>query len=591
MIVKMKKITLLLSTRERESALKKLRKLGLLHVRLVLKPQSEDIQSLETELSGLEKALQIIAEGQAVQKTATIRQVRSLRVKILDLARKRETFVSELEKHRQTQRWFENWGKLSYASLEALQDAGVYVRFYVANKGGLKKVSPERSFQIIREEGGTVRLVFFGSSPEDRLDFREEPIPQVEIRFLESRMAELKKEIGKINRALKDLSAFKDSFLLYREVLKKQLEFDRVLYSMGEEERFVFLEGFCPAESVSKIKKSADKEGWAYAIQDPEDPSEVPTLIRNPKWIRIIHPLFKFMGTLPGYEEKDVSFWFLLFFSLFFAMLIGDAGYGVIFLGATLFAQKKMGKRVPKEPFRLIYILSIATIVWGVITGTYFGYARIAQLPFLNRMVIGEMDSFASNNGPFMMYFCFIIGIVHLSVAHAINAAKIINSPRALGEFGWIGILWAVFFLVGYLVAGKSMPSFTLPLLIFGILLALVFSNFQKNIVKGVGTTMIRLPLSVIGSFSDMMSYLRLFAVGFASLTVASSFNDIAIGSGIDTFLKGFLAAVVLFFGHALNIALGIMAVLVHGVRLNMLEFSGHLSMQWSGKEYRPFRE
>jgi V/A-type H+-transporting ATPase subunit I len=135
------------------------------------------------------------------------------------------------------------------------------------------------------------------------------------------------------------------------------------------------------------------------------------------------------------------------------------------------------------------------------------------------------------------------------------------------------------------------MPVITLPLLGTGILLALVFSNYQKNILKGIGETSFELPLSVISSFSDLMSYLRLFAVGFASVQVASSFNNIAIGTGIDNILKGFIAAIVLLFGHSLNIVLGLMAVLVHGVRLNMLEFSGHLRQQWSGREYKPFRE
>ncbi len=297
------------------------------------------------------------------------------------------------------------------------------------------------------------------------------------------------------------------------------------------------------------------------------------------------------MGTLPGYEEKDISLWFLLFLSLFFAMLIGDAGYGLLFLGFTFYAQKKAGKKAPQEVFRLIYVMSGATIIWGVLTGTYFGSAQIAQIPFLNSMVIHQIDSFAENNSQFVMYLCFFIGVIQLTIAHLLNAVKVMNSLRALGELGWIAILWGIFFLAGFLVVQKPLSPATVPLLGGGLLTALIFSNFQKNVLKGMMQTLVDLPLSVIGSFSDIMSYLRLFAVGFASVTVASSFNQIAIGSGIDTILKGLLAAVVLFFGHALNITLGIMAVLVHGVRLNMLEFSGHLNQQWSGREYQPFKE
>ena len=129
------------------------------------------------------------------------------------------------------------------------------------------------------------------------------------------------------------------------------------------------------------------------------------------------------------------------------------------------------------------------------------------------------------------------------------------------------------------------------PLLGTGFLLALVFTNFQRRVFKGVLATLLDLPLTVIGTFSDMMSYLRLFAVGFASLTVAGSFNDMAAGSGVRSLGQGLLAAVVLLFGHALNIVLGGMSVLIHGVRLNMLEFSNHLGQQWTGLRYEPFRD
>jgi V/A-type H+-transporting ATPase subunit I len=121
--------------------------------------------------------------------------------------------------------------------------------------------------------------------------------------------------------------------------------------------------------------------------------------------------------------------------------------------------------------------------------------------------------------------------------------------------------------------------------------LVLVFESFQKNILKGMGETLINLPLSVIATFSDVVSYLRLFAVGYASVVVSQSFNEMAIGDGVNSVIRGLITALILFFGHLLNAVLSIMAVLVHGVRLNMLEFSSHMKMAWSGKEYKPFTE
>ena len=122
-----------------------------------------------------------------------------------------------------------------------------------------------------------------------------------------------------------------------------------------------------------------------------------------------------------------------------------------------------------------------------------------------------------------------------------------------------------------------------------GVALVLLFQNFQRNVVKGVLATLADLPLSLISAFSDIVSYLRLFAVGYASVVVASSFNGMA-GPMLGSPLTGLFGAVILFLGHGLNIILGMMAVIVHGIRLNMLEFSGHLGMQWSGKPYKPFK-
>ncbi len=112
-----------------------------------------------------------------------------------------------------------------------------------------------------------------------------------------------------------------------------------------------------------------------------------------------------------------------------------------------------------------------------------------------------------------------------------------------------------------------------------------IFTHFDRNprrlvlgFFKAVGGSI----QSVVGVFSDIVSYIRLFAVGTATVTVASTFNEMAAGA---------LAPLILVAGHSLNIALSLMSVMVHGVRLNMLEFSQHLGQQWSGVPYEPFKE
>ena len=365
-----------------------------------------------------------------------------------------------------------------------------------------------------------------------------------------------------------------------------------MIAGVGEEDDLAYLQGFCPEETVPQLKKLAEKDGWGYVIENPDDPAEVPTLIRNPKWIRIIEPLFNFMGTLPGYNEPDVSLVFLAFFSIFYAMIVGDAGYGLIFLITTfIFARKK--KDAPREFFNLMYLMSGTTIVWGLITGTWFGAEKISQLPFLKIFIIDKIYSFNPNpeSQLFIMQLTFIIGVVQLSIGHLISAFRKMNSLTAIAEIGWVLVLGAVYFIANNIVLGKEMAGATMPLFISGVALILLFANFQKNIIKGILSTLGNLPLDIISSFSDVVSYIRLFAVGLATVIVATSFNQMAIGSGIDSILSGIIAAIILLLGHSINLALCGMSILVHGVRLNMLEFSGHVGVQWTGKAYKPFKE
>jgi len=358
------------------------------------------------------------------------------------------------------------------------------------------------------------------------------------------------------------------------------------LAGVGNAEDFVYLQGFCPDDVVESVKTAADKNGWGYILEEPDDPTEVPTLLKNRKPLRIIEPLFQFMGTLPGYNEVDVSFIFLLFFSVFYAMIIGDAGYGLLFLGGTVFARIKM-RKAPMEPFALFFVLSITTIIWGGLTGTWFGSKALAQWGPLKRFIIEPMFSFNESTEAtrFMMKFTFILGLIHLIIGRIMSFFRKLPSIQAIAELGWIMIVIGIFFVADLLVLSNPLPGFVLPLIIAGIVVVGIFANFQKNPLKMIGTffgTVLISSLDVISSFSDVVSYIRLFAVGVASVTVAASFNEMAGGIG---------APLVLLLGHGLNIILGVMSVMVHGVRLNMLEFSGHLGQEWTGKAYEPFKE
>jgi len=152
-------------------------------------------------------------------------------------------------------------------------------------------------------------------------------------------------------------------------------------------------------------------------------------------------------------------------------------------------------------------------------------------------------------------------------------------------------MLWLAYFIAKTLILGQSFPQAAKWLLIIGPGLIILCTNPSRNIFKTVSQGLGGFLIHVVSSFTDVVSYIRLFAVGAATVAVADAFNQMASGIGHGNLLAGLLTAVVLLFGHTLNILLCAMAVLVHGVRLNVLEFSSHLNMEWSGVEYTPFKQ
>jgi V/A-type H+/Na+-transporting ATPase subunit I len=590
MIVKMKKVTILTTEKTAGSAVGQLRKLGVVHIKHAQIPHADQITALGHKIENISEAIGLLKNVAGQIKVEEKSELVNYEKQVLSLGKERVTIQQEIEEYEKKLGWFNRWLAISEEEAAALAAKGVFLTFYLCSKGDLKKIPKNKIFYIVKRFGAQLVVVMISRQKEDALAFKRLELPGRSRHYVQKHLGHLRCCRESIDVKLSGLSIYRESFLDYKNRLIKQAEFAKVRFGMAHKETIAWLEGYVPVSAESDLKRLTAECGWALVSQEPENPQDVPTLIKTPAWVGIIRPVFNFMGTLPGYKEYDISFWFLLFFSVFFAMLIGDAGYGLLFMAATVAARKKL-KDAPGNVFSLLYVLSAATIIWGALSGTWFGCQAIAQMPFLSSLVVERVNSFIDVNQEFMMYACFVIGIVHMSIARAIVAFRYGNSGQALGQVGWIAVLWALFFMIGKVVLDKPLPGFMLPLAGSGALLILLFSSSHKNIAVRVGLSLANLPLKVINSFADILSYLRLFVIGYVSVMVASSFNDMALEIGFNSFFSGLAAAAILFFGHSLNIVLGLLSVLVHGIRLNMLEFSGHLGMEWAGVAYKPFKE
>jgi len=340
--------------------------------------------------------------------------------------------------------------------------------------------------------------------------------------------------------------------------------------------------GWIAADSVATLEAAAKANGWGLALRDPNADETPPTLIRPPKLFRPVTALFEGLGIAPAYSEADVSVPFMCYFSLFFAMLVGDGGYGAIILALTLWGWWKY--RAAKRPatlmkswLTLLTVFSSATVVWGFVSNTWFG----AGLPFAAEWpTVKWLGDPTYNN---MMFLCFTIGASHLVLARLWNGICKINSAECLPEFGWAGILVFMYFVVNAIVGiSGGVPPWSYWL--FGVSLALV-------IAKTRGVSLGMLPLNVMSAMGDIISYVRLFAVGYASLQVAKNFNSMALELDLPVWAKIVPMVAILLLGHGINFVLAGLSILVHAVRLNTLEFSNHKGLTWSGYAFSPFKK
>ena len=605
MIVPMQKVTLFISARYKDAALRQLRKLGLVHIQHLKAPVSEDVSQLEAKLNTFEKSLLII-ENDALgiaDKTDKKDDIEKLVDEILALSSERQQNDGIIEEQESLLAWFERWGKISAADVEALKDKGIYIRLYNVHKNVLKNLPDDAIIEILHEDKDQALLALVAETEDRRLEFKEELVPRENYQSVTVELDRLAVRNEEIDKRMNRLAQYADQIQAYEQDLEKRLEFASVKSGMQDAEEITYLQGYCPEDKVENLVRASEKEGWGYLSEEPVETDNPPTLLKLNKWVSLVRPVFDFLGTVPGYREYDVSMYFLIFFALFVAMIIGDAGYGVIFLLVSMFAHLKSVKK--GQPLalaiKLFYVLSIGTIAWGTITGNWFGAVQIAGLPFFKALTIPQIATFPElfpdmdiDPQRKVMFICFVIAVVHLGLANIINFVNELPQLKSIANLGWFAVIVGLFFLVLNLVLGIAMPVFAVPLIISGLAAVILFINQEKGagilqgIVKGVGGAFTTF-LDAVSSFSNIISYIRLFAVGMATVAIASSFNQIAA-----PLMKGFTfpaAIIILLIGHGLNIAMGLLSVIVHGIRLNMLEFSGQLGMEWTGYEYEPFQE
>jgi len=599
MIVPMSKVYIVTQSHNQDRLLDALAQLGVVHVEPVDPDKAVAKELTVHGISALGHALQIL---QGLEPSGEIPDVSPL-----EAAREtisiHKTIADERDRLNALYLLADQlaiWGNTELAQLEHLGSIGVEIKFFSVAHEDLPDLEAECIETVAEQPGQEVVIAVIDREGQFQPPESAKPIPwpTTDLPAVKKEAAQIDASLKAHNERLASLANLIETIQHERRDLQVEADFCVVENSALSSETLFALQGWTPSQKAVSLSDNLSELDITAAVDvlPPDENEQPPTLIEYPRWAQPIKALFDILGTLPGYDESDLSPFFMLALPLFAAMLIGDAGYGAILAGAGLAFYSRIVRAAGKPSAHLLIVLGLATMLWGILTANYFGVTPQTLIDAGYEGAANAMLALAPlwrSDGEkareLIMQISLIVGCVHLVLAHLLNTIKLFPNVRAYAEIAWMVILADMLVLIWYLmfIGADQIPPVVGLVVLIGFAAASWFTEpSYKPVKRGlIGLASSILPL--LGTFSDIMSYIRLFAVGLASYYIADAFNGLgAQVAGSATWIAG---APIVLFGHTLNIGLAAIAIFAHGVRLNMLEFSNNVGLKWAGYAYRPF--
>ncbi len=624
MIVPMSKVYVVVAAPDQQALMENLRHLAVLHLTPVDPRQALPDEKTLAQIDRLQRAIQILHQQEPAGPPPDLTPL-DITAETLQIQQTTAELSHQLVSLHQQMEKLTLWGDLRLEQVEALRQAGLEVKFLSIPAEQAGQITAECVQPLADLPGKRILLAIIDRRQDITVPDSAQwlPLPAKDRHTLRAQAAQIDQSLREYQNRLAQLAHGTPALQEELDRQQEAAELSKAVKGAFAQDRLFALQGWIPAEKAENLAAQLDAAGIKSAVRIlPPDPEETPpTLIHYPAWCRPIKGLFDILGTLPGYKELDLAPFFMVALPVFAAMLIGDAGYGLVFMLPPLLWYRKMVAAAGKSKTHLLLVIGIVTLVWGILSANYFGLspdnvalaggyfqtvdgrnvpdhaAMQAATGFwasLGKIMIAvapiwNADSEAARN--LLMKLSLLFGCIHISLAHLRQFFALVPHPRCLAEIGWCIFIWAMLGVIWLLFFGlKGLPvpvSLVYAGLIIGFVLFLLFTTSHKNPVKRIGVGFASSLLPMLGTFSDTMSYIRLMAVGLASYYIAAAFNS--LGASVAPAATWFAAAPILIFGHLLNIALCIIAVFAHGVRLNMLEFSNNAGIQWAGYAYQPF--
>ncbi len=574
-IVPLKKVTICGLAREKGVVLEHLQALGCMHL-LPLKAAPAEIEKVASpHAADATKALQFLTAVPPRRKQVRrdpdfdvadfVENVTALRDSLRDARDRRDFLQNRIA-------GVEPWGDIDFPPHASL--AGYRLWFYEVPVKHLDSLQAlDIPWQIVRRDHRVAYAILISKhEPADTLlPVRRTHTGALPLRELRARLEETEIEIEDLLGQRQALTRY--IYLLSRNLAEAE---NRAALAHAEQQvladdALIAVQGWVPADTIPQIEAYAEENSLACLVEDPEPDETPPTLVDQPQGMEAGTDLTMFYQ-VPNYRAWDPTWILSASFAVFFAMILADAGYGLVLLVGLMLFWRRLGTTPRAKGYRLLGLaLFGTTIAYGVMVGSYFGFSPPPD-GFLARLHLFSVDDFDT-----MMRLSIVIGVLHIGFANAMAAYAKRHRRSALSNLGWIAGLAGGLWL--WLAPENGLP--TAPgsaLLALAVILIAGFSSDRPitkpsdhawRLLDGLQSL-----AGMMGAFGDVLSYMRLFALGLASASLAITFNDLARDAVAALPGLGLLAGgLILLIGHALNLGLSLMSGVVHGLRLNFIEF------------------
>ena len=609
MISKMNKLSFLIYHKEYEMFLEKLRELGVVHIEKREGAERDaNLQAFmqkRTAYQSLLKSMTLAAasfEGKVTAKSdLTIEEVvnsyESQQEHIQALNMQLPVLDKEIDA-------MEVWGEFDWNVIDQLKANGWQMQFYCCPEKSFDETwTDEYNATVINRKGGQSYFVTVNQMPVE-LEAEAVRLPKQRLSELVREQEELKTSIQKANEEL-DLFCMNNIPVVEKalETLESDINLMEVEQLGGErmaDGAIVMMDGWVPVENDAEVRKMLDESGVYYEIRPAEKEDNAPIKLKNGKISRLFEVLTKMYG-MPDYGEFDPTPLFAPFYALFFGMCVGDAGYGLLLIVLGLYLKKKLSKSMAGL-MNLLITLGAATTIVGAVFNTFFGASLTdLDLPqWMNSLVItGKWDGTSYDK---TMVIALLVGMFHICFAMTVKA--ICSTARygfknALSDWGWwllVGgsVVVATLNYLGVVDMEMSKMAF---IGIGGVSAIGIYllNNIRRNVFANIGAGLWDTYNMATGLMGDLLSYLRLYALGLAGGMLGGVFNT--LGMQLRDTLGDFLFGIpgwicfglIFVAGHGLNIALSCLSGYVHSIRLTFVEYFKNSGYDGKGVEYKPF--